>query len=98
MQTAAGFMSMRLAFSTRARHTKSVKVSSLARLKSLQKWKGLTFTELAANESTPDHGLAIDLARELARLHGGELLLVRSIPGWPEFEAIFLLAIVADTE
>jgi signal transduction histidine kinase len=56
------------------------------------------FHRAAANEGTPGHGLGLDLARELARLHGGELRLVRSIPGWTEFEAIFLQATVADTE
>ena len=32
------------------------------------------------------------MARELARLHGGELRLVRSDDGWTEFEARFYAA------
>lgn len=54
------------------------------------------FHRAAANEGTPGHGLGLDLARELTRLHGGELRLVRSAPGWTEFEATFLLASAAD--
>ena len=53
------------------------------------------FHRAAANEGTPGHGLGLDLARELARLHGGELRLVRSISGWTEFEVTFALATVA---
>lgn len=40
----------------------------------------------AAGGSTPGHGLGLNLARELARLHGGGLRLVRSDPVWTEFE------------
>jgi signal transduction histidine kinase len=54
------------------------------------------FHRAAANEGTPGHGLGLDLARELARLHGGELRLVQSVPGWTEFEATFSLATTTD--
>ena len=35
------------------------------------------------------HGIGLNLARELARLHGGELRLVRSQDDWTEFEVRF---------
>src|SRR5215469_1850467 len=35
------------------------------------------------------HGIGLNLARELARLHGGELRLVRSENDWTEFEVRF---------
>jgi len=35
------------------------------------------------------HGLGLNLARELARLHGGSLRLVRSEDDWTEFEVVF---------
>jgi signal transduction histidine kinase len=38
------------------------------------------------------HGLGLNLARELARLHDGDLRLVRSENDWTEFEARFLIA------
>ena len=38
------------------------------------------------------HGLGLNLARELARLHDGNLRLVRSEDDWTEFEARFLIA------
>jgi len=38
------------------------------------------------------HGIGLNLARELARLHGGELRLVRSEKDWTEFEVRFSAA------
>lgn len=38
----------------------------------------------------PGHGLGLNLARDLARLHGGDLRLVRSSGDWTEFEVAFL--------
>src|SRR5262249_30201454 len=40
----------------------------------------------------PRHGIGLNLARELARLHGGELRLVRSQSDWTEFEVRFSAA------
>ncbi len=40
----------------------------------------------AIGENVPGYGLGLNLARELARLHGGELRLRRSDAEWTEFE------------
>jgi signal transduction histidine kinase len=45
----------------------------------------------STGENIPGHGLGLNLARELARLHGGELRLVRSDEAWTEFEVRFCL-------
>ncbi len=46
----------------------------------------------AMGENLPGHGLGLNLARELARLHRGDLRLARSESDWTEFEARFRLA------
>lgn len=46
----------------------------------------------SAGENIPGHGLGLNLARELARLHGGNLLLIGSANEWTEFEVRFRLA------
>jgi signal transduction histidine kinase len=43
-------------------------------------------------ENVPGYGLGLNLARELARLHQGDLRLVRSDENWTEFEVRFQLA------
>jgi signal transduction histidine kinase len=40
----------------------------------------------AMGENVPGYGLGLNLARELVRLHRGDLRLVRSEAGWTEFE------------
>jgi signal transduction histidine kinase len=45
----------------------------------------------STGENIPGHGLGLNLAQELARLHGGELRLVRSDETWTEFEVRFRL-------
>jgi signal transduction histidine kinase len=46
----------------------------------------------AVGENVPGHGIGLNLARELARLHGGDLRLSRSDEAWTEFELRFRLA------
>jgi signal transduction histidine kinase len=43
----------------------------------------------AMGENNPGHGLGLNLAHELARLHHGSLRLVRSEASWTEFEVRF---------
>ena len=43
-------------------------------------------------ENVPGHGIGLNLARELARLHGGDLRLARSDGDWTEFELRLKLA------
>jgi signal transduction histidine kinase len=46
----------------------------------------------AVGENVPGHGIGLNLARELARLHGGDLRLSRSDEEWTEFELRFKLS------
>ncbi|MBA3833561.1 MAG: sensor histidine kinase, partial [Chthoniobacterales bacterium] len=54
------------------------------------------FHRAGAGEDVPGHGLGLNLARELMRLHGGELSLVRSDAEWTEFRALFAAAASAN--
>jgi signal transduction histidine kinase len=47
------------------------------------------FHRAGASEDVAGHGLGLNLARELVRLHGGELRLVRSDAEWTEFGVRF---------
>jgi len=47
-------------------------------------------------EDIPGHGLGLNLAQELARLHDGDLRLVRSENDWTEFEIQFRSTIEED--
>ncbi len=44
------------------------------------------FRRAATGATVSGHGLGLNLARELARLHDGDLKLVRSADDWTEFE------------
>ena len=44
------------------------------------------------DQDVAGHGLGLNLARELARLHGGDLRLVGSNNDWTEFEVVFRAA------
>ncbi|HZP59248.1 MAG TPA: HAMP domain-containing sensor histidine kinase [Opitutaceae bacterium] len=46
----------------------------------------------SSGENIPGHGLGLNLGRELARLHRGDLKLTRSDEAWTEFEVRFQLA------
>ncbi len=52
------------------------------------------FHRAAVAENVPGHGLGLNIARELALLHGGDLRLVRSADGWTEFDVSFRRAVV----
>lgn len=47
------------------------------------------FHRAGARADVPGHGLGLNLARELARLHGGELRLISSDAEWTEFSVTF---------
>src|SRR5206468_597331 len=49
------------------------------------------FHRAGASSDVSGHWLGLNLARELVRLHGGDLRLVRSEDDWTEFEARFLM-------
>jgi signal transduction histidine kinase len=50
------------------------------------------FHHSSTPSATSGHGIGLNLARQLARLHGGNLRLVRSENDWTEFEVLFLAA------
>lgn len=50
------------------------------------------FHRAASDSAASGHGLGLNLARELARLHRGDLKLVRSENDWTEFEVRFQVA------
>jgi signal transduction histidine kinase len=51
------------------------------------------FHRAGASQDVPGHGLGLNLAHELVRLHGGELRLIRSDAEWTEFSALFYRAV-----
>jgi signal transduction histidine kinase len=55
------------------------------------------FHRAYAGENVPGYGLGLNLARELMRLHGGHLALVRSENDWTEFEVSFQAAVSSAT-
>ena len=64
----------------------------IAHLAEIQEHIFERFHRGAAGENVPGYGLGLNLARELARLHGGELRLVSSENDWTEFEVSFSCA------
>jgi signal transduction histidine kinase len=52
----------------------------------------MRFQRRSAGAGVSGHGLGLNLARELALLHGGDLKLVRSDDDWTEFEVRFRVA------
>jgi len=50
------------------------------------------FHRSSGGTAVSGHGLGLNLARELARLHGGDLRLVGSANDWTEFEVRFRVA------
>jgi len=53
------------------------------------------FHRASVGENVPGHGLGLNIARELALLHGGDLRLLSSDHEWTEFEVTFPVATVA---
>jgi signal transduction histidine kinase len=47
------------------------------------------FHHSSSPSAASGHGIGLNLARELTRLHGGELRLLRSESDWTEFEVRF---------
>ncbi|MFL6543104.1 MAG: sensor histidine kinase [Chthoniobacterales bacterium] len=52
----------------------------------------------AIGENVPGHGLGLNLARELTRLHGGDLHLAESGDDWTEFEVCFQKTMVSSPD